>query len=391
MDSNAFGKLVREYRQQRGWTQEVLADRWGFTRIYISQIERGKRKLDKLEQVYRLADILGIPEERLAAVGKGFPLRKTHKQTSVEGEDLLLKALLEPAETTIKLSWLIWQGNGKIINIESSLHNLAEQLEVALDSYRGQFRVPALRLLAYTHEMLGKQAIERIRTKEAIFHFQQMYDIAEETGDPDLVALAIVHQSEMFRRRKWFEAALRRMAVAENYLKDHEVSPHIQGVLWRASAINHYVYRDEQGFLRAIDRASEIAENIKPTVDTVGNDFDRVEVLQVKAIGLTTLGKPEQAIEIYKETDKLRPFRPLRDQSSYHIIKAQSYCLAGDTQTGIKHAKEGMKLAEIIHSIRYIIRLQQMFDLVGATPLAKQRDMIDLRGEILGTLQHMQD
>jgi transcriptional regulator with XRE-family HTH domain len=43
-----------------------LAERWGFTREYVSQIERGKRKLDKQEQVSRLADILNIPEERLA-------------------------------------------------------------------------------------------------------------------------------------------------------------------------------------------------------------------------------------------------------------------------------------------------------------------------------------
>src|SRR5215468_8944494 len=65
MDNNAFGKLVRSYRKERGWKQEELADRWGFTREYVSQVERGKRKLDKPEQVTRLAEILGISEEQL--------------------------------------------------------------------------------------------------------------------------------------------------------------------------------------------------------------------------------------------------------------------------------------------------------------------------------------
>jgi transcriptional regulator with XRE-family HTH domain len=60
-DENAFGKLIRAYRLQRGWKQEELADRWGVTREYVSQVERGKRKLENYEQVTRLADVLGIP------------------------------------------------------------------------------------------------------------------------------------------------------------------------------------------------------------------------------------------------------------------------------------------------------------------------------------------
>ena len=63
MDTNAFGKLVRSYREQRGWKQQELAERWGFTREYVSKIERGKRKLDKQEHIPHLADILAIPKE----------------------------------------------------------------------------------------------------------------------------------------------------------------------------------------------------------------------------------------------------------------------------------------------------------------------------------------
>ena len=40
--SNAFGKLVREYREQMGLSQEEVAERWGYTREYVSLIESGK-------------------------------------------------------------------------------------------------------------------------------------------------------------------------------------------------------------------------------------------------------------------------------------------------------------------------------------------------------------
>ena len=61
LKKNEFGGLVKAYRQQRGWTQEELAERWGHARAYVSQIERGQRKLSSTAQVVRLADILDIP------------------------------------------------------------------------------------------------------------------------------------------------------------------------------------------------------------------------------------------------------------------------------------------------------------------------------------------
>src|SRR5215472_14168177 len=117
MDSNAFEKLVRAHREQRAWKQEELAERWGFTREYISQIERGKRKLDNPEQVRRLADILGISEEQLAEVGKqSSPKRPIAVERGTERNDLLLQALLEPAHISIKLSSLLLRGSGMLVD-----------------------------------------------------------------------------------------------------------------------------------------------------------------------------------------------------------------------------------------------------------------------------------
>jgi hypothetical protein len=88
---------------------------------------------------------------------------------------------------------------------------------------------PALRIQAYAHEMLGKFAIEQVRTKDAIAHFQGMYDIAEELNDPNLSALSLIHQAEMLRRQHRYQASFRRMETAEQYIQIHadEVSKYI--------------------------------------------------------------------------------------------------------------------------------------------------------------------
>ena len=201
---------------------------------------------------------------------------------------------------------------------------------------------------------------------------------------------ALIHQSEMFRRRGWYQTATRRMEAAKRNIS--HASPLLQGTFWKAAARNAYVSGDEQAFLRAIDRAAMLAESmVAPTLDTLNSEFDKVEVLQVRAQGHTFLWQPEKALAIYQETDKLRPFRPPRYQSSYHIEKAQAYCYAGDIETCRTHAIAGMQIAESLRSRRYVVRLQQMVDRVSVTPLGKKQAVKELREEIYTTLQRMND
>jgi transcriptional regulator with XRE-family HTH domain len=382
MDNNPFGKMIRSYREGRGWKQEELAERWGFTREYVSQIERGKRKLDRPEQVRRLADILGISEEQLASVGKKSPPKQPiGVQHGVERDEILLQALLEPAHTTVKLSSLLLQSSGMLTGQTLNLHDLGQRLNEALGHYRGQFRQPALRLLASVHELLGTQAVERTATQEAVAQFQAMYDIAEELGDSDLLTLAMIQQSTMFRRKGRFEIAFRRLDSAER--RARSASRWLQGHLWKFAARNCYLYGDEQSFLRSIDRAASIAENVEATVDTITHGFSKLSVLQERAQGYTMLWQPEKALAIYQEIDKMYPFRPLRDQSSYHIVKAQAHCYNGNLQAGIEHAYIGLRIAEQLQSSHYVLRLQQMCDRLSVTPIGREQAMRDLRSEIL--------
>jgi transcriptional regulator with XRE-family HTH domain len=40
-----FGERIRSLRQEKQWSQEVLAEKTGFHRTYIGMIERGERNL----------------------------------------------------------------------------------------------------------------------------------------------------------------------------------------------------------------------------------------------------------------------------------------------------------------------------------------------------------
>lgn len=52
-----YGKAIRQLRQQKGISQEELADLCGLHRTYISDVELGKRNVS-LENIERLAQAL---------------------------------------------------------------------------------------------------------------------------------------------------------------------------------------------------------------------------------------------------------------------------------------------------------------------------------------------
>ena len=54
-----FASNVKKYRTEKGLSQELLADKSGLHRTYISAIERERRSI-ALENVQRIADALEV-------------------------------------------------------------------------------------------------------------------------------------------------------------------------------------------------------------------------------------------------------------------------------------------------------------------------------------------
>ena len=59
-----FGRKLRTLRQQRGWTQVQVAERFGLDRSYLADVERGKRNIS-IVNLEIIADGFGLSLSKL--------------------------------------------------------------------------------------------------------------------------------------------------------------------------------------------------------------------------------------------------------------------------------------------------------------------------------------
>lgn len=97
-----------------------------------------------------------------------------------------------------------------------------------------------------------------------------------------------------------------------------------------------------------------------------------------KGQGHTLLGEPQKALDIYRESERIQPFRPIRDLGVLTILKAQAHAYNGNIDKGVNLALRGLTLANEYHSRRHISRIQRMYDRLRVTPLGRHARLRDL-------------
>lgn len=380
LNKNAFGQLVKAYREQRGWSQEELGERWGHTRAYVSQVELGKRKLDSMTQVVRLADILDIPQEKLDEIGRGIPKREIKVQDPRQADSAILQMLLAPSRDMVQLSYMLWVADQAPI-LEEKLQELTITLDQALISYHGEFLKPAQQLLAYTHQMRGRIAFDRLDFATASGHFSEMIDLGNELNDADIITMGMIYQGSLLRKRGRFETATRCYVKAKPYADI--ASEAVRGIYHVNFSTVYADSGQENPFRQEIESALAIATDMKDSITGLANDFSLDDVLWAQAGGFSELWKPEEALKVYEQTDRLRPFRPLRELGAYTIDKGEAYLRLGNLDEGIRLSLKGIQLATEYQSKRHLGWVEKTYNRLRVLPIGKEKRLDTLRDALV--------
>ena len=75
LDAEIVGKVIQEYREKRGLSQEVVSGLADIGRTHLSAIERGVRR-PTLETFFRIADAMDVPASELMRLIECYVERK---------------------------------------------------------------------------------------------------------------------------------------------------------------------------------------------------------------------------------------------------------------------------------------------------------------------------
>jgi transcriptional regulator with XRE-family HTH domain len=106
-----IGRLLREYREARGFTQGELASRAGITQSAVSQIESGVRPNPNIMTLRLLEEALGDPPVRLA-YELVMPQRAQASLERFLGTSMAQELQISPEEVE-DLKRCVWFGEGE--------------------------------------------------------------------------------------------------------------------------------------------------------------------------------------------------------------------------------------------------------------------------------------
>jgi len=264
--------------------------------------------------------------------------------------------------------------------LEDKLRELTVTLDQALTAYHGELMKPAQQLLAYTHQMRGRIAFDRLDFIEAAGHFSEMMELGREVNDADIIATGMLYQGSILRKRGRFETSLRCFEAAKPFVDT--ASEATKGTYYLNLSTLHADAAHEKPFLQAIEGAMNVAQEMSPGIDSLANEFTLGDVLWANASGFSAMWKAKEALDIFKEIDSSpvgEIFKPLRALGGYTISKGKAYLRLGDLDKGIKLSLKGIQLASEYRSKRHIGWVRDIYTRLLVLPVGKDQRLNTLR------------
>jgi tetratricopeptide (TPR) repeat protein len=197
-----------------------------------------------------------------------------------------------------------------------------------------------------------------------------------EVNDADMAAGALLRLGDVARRQGRYAMSLRLIQSAGRFAAILGCAP-MQSRYWRTLARTHAEMGARAKFDEAIDLAVSVGCRDVPTHDRCGDNCRR-KVLLEKGQGLTLLGNPSTALDIYDQVIPLLG-KDERERGNFAILQAQALAHAGHLEAGVSRAIDGLDLARRYGSPRHVSRVTRMHDRLAHTWSASEPAMRTLR------------
>ena len=291
----ALGRKIAAERRRRGLSQPELAQMIGRSVAWVSQVERGVRKVDRMSVLETVAAALDVPLAELAAEAP-VVAAVTEEPPGAGGLRLVLsgahalRAMLNgrrpPAVSTLRSkarnAWALTHA-GRYTDLTDLLCGLVPDLETAARAVPEAQRAEVFELMAATYQACSAALAKLGEPEAAWIAADRAMAAAERAGNPMLVAAGAVRLVFVFLAARHYDQAEETARTAADALQQRADEGDPQAMsLWGALTLQRAVIasrvNDPDAAYGHLDRAGQVAGRLGEGRNDYNTEFGPANV-----------------------------------------------------------------------------------------------------------------
>lgn len=338
-----FGQRVAFLRKKFGYSQAEFARKIGRSETWLSQVERGLRKIDRMSVLERLADALDVPlaelapEQRVVAAGVADESSSNNLVMALASNDALRALIDSPrrvdvgeVEDRVERAWEYTHAS-RYEDLADLLGKLLTDVEVAERHAAEDERERVRRAKARVY-MAAAGALSKLgETGPAWVAIDRAMVAAAQVGDPLMIAEAVFRLAITFQVARRFDLATRVASTAAEAIggiagvDDAEpATVALYGALHLQLAIAAARSNDADSAYAHLGIAAAAAERIGEGRNDYNTEFGPANVLLHEVAAAVELGDAGRALRVAERADTSRLSRERRARLLVDVASAHA-------------------------------------------------------------------
>ena len=367
------GKVVAQYREQIGLTQEDLAEEMSVHLRTVQKLE-SRQMIRSLARRWFLVGLLGIPASQLGLEGE--PPWSQKKILPVHDDTMGF------FEQELALRWQVFKTNGP----GSAAHGLdlwMTQVEhFARDCQGTPWHMRALNVLCMSYQLQGSVLRDTLAYTPAEKTFQKAYQVASELDNHELVGATLLRIGTIHVRRERPLEAIQHFDAALEQINNRGY-PSLRGNTLQARAEACAMMNRSQDCWRSIGLAEHIFGREDLGHEQSHVTFNAPKATAWKGVYALLLQDYERAIALLDKG--LASYNPtsLTSRTRFLSRKAEAYYGAGRIGECLEAAQEALTLASALGSGDTIKRVSNLHEMLAQSKWRNEPGMKSLGASLM--------
>jgi transcriptional regulator with XRE-family HTH domain len=357
------GKLVAQYREQMGMTQEELAAEMHVHVRTVQKLE-SRPMIRSIARRWFLVGLLGIPASQLGL--KGEPPWSQKNFFPINNDTMGF------FEHEMALRWRIYQTSGASFS-RQGLDIWMSQVRSFMEASQGTpWHNRALTVLSMSYQLEGSVLRDAKVYSQAHIVLQDAFQAAKESENTELLAAALLREGMVSMAQEQPAEALQRFNGALHYIKDQGF-PRLRGKLLQARAEAYALIQRPQDCWASIGLAEHILGREEQRHEQSQAIFNASSVTLWKGLYALLLHDYERAIILFDIVLAAEDHTFASNRARFLARKAEAYYGAEKIGECIDVAQEALTMASSINQKNTIERVSTLHTVLSQSRWNKEQ------------------